>query len=43
MGDEGPTRSSNLVSLWRPHHRAVHEQGWRLRIADGIAVVEPPP
>jgi hypothetical protein len=41
--DGGPTELDNLVSLCRPHHRAVHEQGWRIRIADGIAVVEPPP
>jgi Domain of unknown function (DUF222)/HNH endonuclease len=39
----GPTELENLVSLCRPHHRAVHEQGWRIHIADGIAVVEPPP
>jgi HNH endonuclease len=41
--DGGPTELDNLVSLCRPHHRAVHEQGWRIHIADGIAVVEPPP
>jgi hypothetical protein len=41
--DGGPTELANLVSLCRPHHRAVHEQGWRIQIADGIAVVEPPP
>ena len=41
--DGGPTELENLVSLCRPHHRAVHEQGWRIHIADGIAVVEPPP
>jgi hypothetical protein len=40
---DGPTELDNLVSLCRPHHRAVHEQGWRIHIADGIAVVEPPP
>ena len=34
---------ANLVSLCRPHPRQVHEQGWRIHIADGIAVVEPPP
>jgi len=39
----GPTELENLVSLCRPHHRAVHEQGWRIHIADGSAVVEPPP
>ena len=41
--DGGPTELGNLVSLCRPHHRAVHEQGWRIQIADGSAVVEPPP
>jgi Domain of unknown function (DUF222)/HNH endonuclease len=41
--DGGLTELDNLVSLCRPHHRCVHEQGWRIRIADGIAVVEPPP
>ena len=41
--DGGPTELANLVSLCRPHHRAVHEQGWRIHSADGIAVVEPPP
>jgi len=41
--DGGPTELDNLVSLCRPHHRAVHEQGWRLHVADGVAVVEPPP
>ena len=41
--DGGPTELENLVSLCRPHHRAVHEQGWRIHIADGIAVVDPPP
>ena len=40
--DGGPTELDNLVSLCRPHHRAVHEQGWRIHMADGIAVVEPP-
>jgi hypothetical protein len=41
--DGGPTELANLVSLCRPHHRAVHEQGWRIHSADGVAVVEPPP
>jgi hypothetical protein len=41
--DGGPTELENLISLCRPHHRAVHEQGWRIHIADGIAVLEPPP
>ncbi len=41
--DDGPTTLDNLVSLCRPRHRAVHEQGWRIHIADGVVVVEPPP
>src|SRR6202162_1197953 len=41
--DGGPTELDNLISLCRPHHRAVHEQGWRIHIADGRAVIEPPP
>jgi Domain of unknown function (DUF222)/HNH endonuclease len=41
--DGGPTELANLVSLCRPHHRRVHEQRWRIHIADGVAVVELPP
>jgi hypothetical protein len=41
--DGGPTELANLVSLCRPHHRRVHEERWRIHIADGVAVVEPPP
>ena len=41
--DGGPTELDNLVSLCRMHHRRVHEEGWHLHIADGVAVVEPPP
>jgi hypothetical protein len=41
--DGGPTELDNLVSLCRRHHRAVHEQGWRIQIADGTAVMHPPP
>jgi hypothetical protein len=41
--DGGPTELDNLVSLCRRHHRAVHEQGWRIHMADGVPVVEPPP
>ena len=41
--DGGQTEIDNLVSLCRPHHRRVHEQGWRIHIAGGVAVVEPPP
>ena len=39
----GPTELDNLVSLCRMHHRRVHEEGWHIYIADGGAVVEPPP
>jgi 5-methylcytosine-specific restriction endonuclease McrA len=41
--DGGPTELANLVSLCRPHHRRVHEERWRIHIAEGVAVVEPPP
>ncbi len=41
--DGGPTELENLVSLCRSHHRRVHEEGWRIHITDGSAVVEPPP
>jgi hypothetical protein len=41
--DGGPTELDNLVSLCRSHHRRVHDEGWRIHIADGVAVVEPPP
>jgi hypothetical protein len=41
--DGGPTELDNLVSLCRPHHRMVHEQGWRIHMADGRAAIEPPP
>ena len=41
--DGGPTELGNLVSLCRRHHRAVHEQGWCIRMDDGVPVVEPPP
>jgi hypothetical protein len=41
--DGGATELDNLVSLCRSHHRRVHEERWRIHIADGNAVVEPPP
>jgi hypothetical protein len=41
--DGGATELANLVSLCRQHHRRVHEEGWRIHIADGSAVVEQPP
>jgi hypothetical protein len=33
--DGGPTSLANTVLLCRPHHRRVHDEGWRL-VADGI-------
>jgi hypothetical protein len=41
--DGGATELENLVSLCRPHHRVVHERGWRIHIVDGVAEVELPP
>jgi hypothetical protein len=41
--DGGSTELDNLVSLCRRHHRVVHEEGWRIHIVDGIAVLEEPP
>jgi len=37
------TNLTNLVSLCRTHHRAVHEQGWEISLApDGqVGLVEP--
>src|SRR3989442_12725414 len=40
----GATTLSNLGLLCRPHHRMVHEEGWRLvRHKDGRFTVIPPP
>jgi Domain of unknown function (DUF222)/HNH endonuclease len=37
--DGGPTRLDNLILLCRRHHRAVHEEGFRVvRTGDGIAI-----
>ena len=33
--DGGPTRLENLVLLCRRHHRAVHEEGFRVELAAG--------
>jgi hypothetical protein len=33
--DGGPTSLANTVLLCRPHHRRVHDEGWRL-VTDGI-------
>lgn len=42
-GDGGPTTLENLALLCRPHHRKVHEGGWRLeRRKDGRFVAIPP-
>jgi hypothetical protein len=41
--DGGPTALSNLVLLCRPHHRMVHEEGWRLvGTAQGSVDAVPP-
>ncbi len=40
----GETALPNLVLLCRPHHRMVHEEGWRLvRHKDGRFAAIPPP
>ena len=40
----GATTLSNLGLLCRPHHRMVHEEGWRLvRHKDGRFMAIPPP
>jgi hypothetical protein len=40
----GPTALPNLALLCRPHHRMVHEDGWRLvRHHDGRFTASPPP
>jgi hypothetical protein len=40
----GPTTLTNLAMLCRPHHRMVHEEGWRLvRNKDGRFAAVPPP
>ncbi|HEY6710493.1 MAG TPA: HNH endonuclease signature motif containing protein, partial [Actinomycetota bacterium] len=39
----GPTDLANLALVCRAHHRAVHEEGWRLtRQADGRLTATPP-
>jgi hypothetical protein len=39
----GPTDLANLVLLYRTHHRALHEGGWRLhRDPDGRLTATPP-
>jgi hypothetical protein len=37
--DGGATRLDNLVLLCRRHHRAVHEEGFRIELAAGGAAV----
>jgi hypothetical protein len=40
----GATALPNLALLCRPHHRMVHEEGWRLvRQKDGRFTATPPP
>ena len=41
--DGGATRLDNLVLLCRAHHRAVHEQGWRVAWNADRALVAVPP
>ena len=42
-GDGGPTTLDNLALVCRPHHRKVHEDGWRLeRRKDGEFAAIPP-
>ena len=42
-GDGGPTTLENLALVCRPHHRKVHEEGWRLeRLKDGRFQAIPP-
>jgi hypothetical protein len=36
-----PTGLANLVLVWRAHHRAVHEGGWRRRQPDGRLTASP--
>ena len=40
--DGGPTTLENLALLCGPHHRKVHEEGWRLERKDGQWVATPP-
>ena len=40
--DGGATALSNTVLLCRPHHRRVHEEGWRL-VADGAGGLQARP
>jgi hypothetical protein len=41
--DGGPTDLDNLALVCRAHHRAVHEDGWRLvRGPDGQFTATPP-
>ena len=53
LADGGPTRLENLMLLCRRHHRAVHEEGYRVtpsvsgvfvfRYPDGRRLLEAPP
>jgi hypothetical protein len=38
----GPTTVENLALLCRPHHRKVHEGGWRLECKDGRFIARRP-
>ncbi len=40
--DGGQTALHNMVLLCRPHHRLVHEGGFRLQLVDGRPVFKRP-
>jgi HNH endonuclease len=40
--DGGETGLHNLVLLCRPHHRLVHEGGFRLELVEGMPVFRRP-
>ena len=39
----GRTRKADLLLVCRPHHRLLHEGGWRLQRGDGGEMVAVPP
>ena len=41
--DGGPTKLDNLGLVCEPHHRKVHEDGWRLKRKDDRWIATPPP
>jgi hypothetical protein len=38
----GPTKLENLGLVCKPHHRRVHEEGWKLERKDGRWIATPP-